>query len=111
MSNTGELEIRRYVPSDTDAVWDSHNRALIAIGAHSGNRQWGTDVRNIEAGYLTSSGEFLVGSLDGQLVGMGACDSQIATRADSNGCVSNPNVRGVDMGLSSCIGSRIGHVS
>jgi len=71
MGTTDELTVRRYLPSDAEAVWHLHNRALIAVGAHSGNGPWDTDVRNVEAEYLNTAGEFLAALLDGRIVAMG----------------------------------------
>ena len=66
------LEIRRYRPSDYDAVWELHNVALHAVNAHAGNGPWDDDLHQIERVYLANDGEFLVGILNGQLVAMGA---------------------------------------
>jgi hypothetical protein len=40
-------------------------------GAHLGNGPWDDDLHEIEAAYLRSGGEFLVGVLDGKVVAMG----------------------------------------
>lgn len=66
------LELRRFSPSDEEAVWDLHNIALQDTGAHRGNGPWDEDLRAIPDIYLEEGGEFLVGSLDGRLVAMGA---------------------------------------
>lgn len=72
MSDPKTLSIRRYIPSDADAVWHLHNLALDAVGAHGGNGPWDDDMRRIGEEYLDSGGEFLVGELDGRIVAMGA---------------------------------------
>jgi len=66
------LEVRRYRPADHGAIWDLHNLALSQVGAHAGNGPWDDDLHHIEAVYLHDHGEFLVGTLDGQIVAMGA---------------------------------------
>ncbi|HEV8043817.1 MAG TPA: GNAT family N-acetyltransferase [Rubrobacter sp.] len=68
----GGLCVRRYEPEDREAVWRLHNEALDEVGAHLGNGLWDEDLHEIEAAYLRSGGEFLVGVLDGRVVAMGA---------------------------------------
>ncbi len=48
------------------------NEALDDVGAHAGNGPWDDDLHHIEDVYLAAGGEFLVGTLDGQIVAMGA---------------------------------------
>jgi ribosomal protein S18 acetylase RimI-like enzyme len=67
-----KLIIRRYLSADHDAVWDLHNAALQDTGAHLGNGPWDDDLHRIEAAYLETGGEFLVGELGGWIVVMGA---------------------------------------
>jgi len=66
------LHIRRYRPADRDAVWELHNVALGAVGAHGGHGPFDDDLHHIEDVYLERGGEFLVGELDGRIVAMGA---------------------------------------
>ncbi|MDP9439258.1 MAG: GNAT family N-acetyltransferase [Actinomycetota bacterium] len=66
------LRIRRYEAGDREAVWRLHNEALDEVGAHLGNGAWDDDLHEIEAAYLKTGGEFLVGVLDGGVVAMGA---------------------------------------
>ena len=67
-----QFEIRRYVPTDHDAVWELHNEVLNDAGAHAGNGPWDDDLHDIEDVYLNADGEFLVGTLHGDIVAMGA---------------------------------------
>jgi GNAT superfamily N-acetyltransferase len=67
-----EFEIRRYRPSDHDAVWALHNLALNQVNAHGGNGPWDDDLHQVEHVYLLDGGEFLVGTAAGQVVAMGA---------------------------------------
>ena len=69
------LMIRRYLPSDREAVWNLHVYALEAVGARAKNPaayRFDADFDDIEGVYLSSGGEFLVGSLDDRIVAMGA---------------------------------------
>jgi ribosomal protein S18 acetylase RimI-like enzyme len=66
------LKIRKYQPSDKEAVWNLHNLALSQVGAHLGPGPWDDDFHNIEGIYLENDGEFLVGECDSQVVAMGA---------------------------------------
>jgi len=67
-----ELVIRRYEDTDRDAVWELHNLALYAVGAHVGNGPWDDDLHHVSEVYLDGRGEFLVGLLGGRVVAMGA---------------------------------------
>jgi GNAT superfamily N-acetyltransferase len=66
------LHLRRYLPSDHDAVWALHNLALAGTGAHLGNGAWDDDLHHIAEVYLDGTGEFLVGVVAGEVVAMGA---------------------------------------
>ena len=76
------MEVRRYVASDHDAVWDLHNIALNEVGAHVGSGPWDDDLHRIEATYLDAGGEFYVGTIDGRIVAMGALKRLTDTRAE-----------------------------
>ena len=66
------MKIRRFCSTDHDAVWELHNVALLQIGAHAGNGPWDDDLHRIEAEYVTTGGEFLVGIANGRIIAMGA---------------------------------------
>jgi ribosomal protein S18 acetylase RimI-like enzyme len=76
------FRIRRYRPCDHDAVWELHNLALEATGAHGGSGPWDDDLHHVEEAYLRSGGEFLVGTLDGRVVAMGALKRLTEERAE-----------------------------
>jgi len=63
--------IRTYRPGDKDKVWNLHEVALKATGAFLSG-EWNNDFKDIEGVYLENSGEFLVGTIDGEIVAMGA---------------------------------------
>ena len=69
---TQAIAIRRYRPGDREAVRDLHDAALNDVGAHLGTGPWDADLDAIESVYLENGGEFLVGVLGGEVVGMGA---------------------------------------
>ena len=66
------LEMRTYADGDHDAVWELHNLALDAVGAHAGHGPFDEDLHHIEETYLKAGGAFLVGVLEGRIVAMGA---------------------------------------
>ena len=66
------MNIRQYRSTDENAVWNLHNLALEATGAHAGNGPWDDDLKSIEEVYILSGGDFLVGELDGMVIAMGA---------------------------------------
>ena len=74
--------IRPYEPSDLDAVWELHNVALEATGAHLGNGPWDSDLKDIPNVYQRNQGCFLVGVLDGRIVAMGALRRTDPIRAE-----------------------------
>ena len=76
------MEIRRYIASDHDDVWDLHNVALNEVGAHAGNGPWDDDLHHIEAVYIEAGGEFYVGIIDGRIVAMGALKRLTDDRAE-----------------------------
>ncbi len=75
------LEIRRYQAADNPAVWELHHRALEATGAYFPGK-WNDDLDDIPNHYLQKSGEFLVGTVDGKIVAMGAFRKKSTTLAE-----------------------------
>ena len=66
------FEIRRFQDADQPAVVRLHHDALSPTGAHLGAGPWDADLDAIDDVYLQAAGEFLVGTLDGEVVAMGA---------------------------------------
>lgn len=68
------LQIRRYRPEDAREIRSLNFRALEEVGAYSSEiaDYLNRDLDDIESTYLKSGGEFLVGTLDGIVVAMGA---------------------------------------
>ena len=67
-----DLRVRRYHPDDRDRVRALHVAALKHAGAYFGAGAADEDLDRIEATYLDSGGEFLVGEADDRVVAMGA---------------------------------------
>jgi ribosomal protein S18 acetylase RimI-like enzyme len=76
------LNIRRYQPSDHDAVLNLHKTALLAAGAYIHNSPFDVDLGQIEAVYLNGHGEFLIGTLQDRVVAMGALRRTDPARAE-----------------------------
>ncbi len=53
-------------------MWRLHNLALRQVDAHPGSGQWDRDLHRIEAEYVATGGEFLVGVIGERVVAMGA---------------------------------------
>lgn len=66
------LHLRRFEQSDASSVQRLHDEGLRESGVHLGDGPWDDDLRSIPATYLADRGEFLVGTLDGDVVAMGA---------------------------------------
>ena len=92
------MEIRQYIASDHDAVWDLHNVALNEVGAHAGNGPWDDDLHRIEAEYLNAGGEFYVGTLDGRIVAMGALKRLTSTKAEICRMRVHPDLQRMGLG-------------
>jgi ribosomal protein S18 acetylase RimI-like enzyme len=75
------LEIRRYQAADNHAVVELHHLALEATGAYFPGK-WNDDLNDIQNHYLQNGGEFLVGTLDGKIVAMGAFRKKSITLAE-----------------------------
>lgn len=97
-TSTETLFIRRYEPADRAAVRDLHDEALHDVGAHLGDGAWDADLDEIEAVYLRSGGEFLVGTLDGGVVAMGALRRTSEKRAQVTRMRVAPGLQGRGMG-------------
>jgi ribosomal protein S18 acetylase RimI-like enzyme len=87
------LDLRRYQDGDHDAVWELHNLALHAVGAHAGNGAWDDDLHHIQEVYLDAGGEFLVGALAGRIVAIGALRRQDGITAELKRMRVNPGVQ------------------
>jgi ribosomal protein S18 acetylase RimI-like enzyme len=97
-TRTETLRIRRYQPTDRDAVRALHDEALNDIGAHLGRGPWDADLDEIESVYLQSGGEFFVGVLDERLVAMGALRRTSEGRAQITRMRVVPDLQGRGIG-------------
>ncbi|WP_166174868.1 GNAT family N-acetyltransferase [Rubrobacter tropicus] len=92
------LTIRRYRPGDREAVRNLHDEALNEVGAHLGSGPWDEDLDAIESVYLEGGGEFLVGTLEGKVVAMGALLRTSDERAQVTRMRVSPNLQGRGIG-------------
>lgn len=74
--------LRRYTPTDQQAVEHLHVFAIQQTGAYLGRGPWDDDIYSIEETYLKNQGEFLIGEYDGLLVAMGALKRTSSQRAE-----------------------------
>lgn len=74
--------VRRYEAADHEPVWQLHDVAMREAGIHLGEGHWYDDLQEIENVYLLNGGEFLVGTLDEEVVAMGALKKTAADRAE-----------------------------
>lgn len=65
------LTIRRYRRDDAERVWTVHELALRASPLEYVENAPDDDLENVTEEYLDSGGEFLVGILSGEIVGIG----------------------------------------
>lgn len=93
------LEIRRYRTQDLGAIVRLHDVAMRGAGIHLGEGAWYDDLREIEAAYLRDGGEFLVGTLGGEIVAMGAVKKTAANRAEIKYMRVAPQFQGRGFGL------------
>lgn len=66
-----DLTVRRYRPGDHRRVLALHEAAMRDVGAYIEGAPE-PDLEDVEDSYLDAGGEFLVGTLDGRIVAMGA---------------------------------------
>ena len=74
VTDPGSIEFRRFRGQDTDAVRNLHVVALRSARAFvemNDAVNWDSDLDNIDAVYLRSVGEFLVGVINGEMVALG----------------------------------------
>jgi ribosomal protein S18 acetylase RimI-like enzyme len=65
------MNIRRYLPEDSDRVYELHEEALRAVGGFIEEIPE-PDLEDVEQSYIDQGGEFLVGEIGGRIVAMGA---------------------------------------
>ena len=66
------LHLRRYEEADAPVVRRLHDEGLRELGVHAGDGPWDDDLGAVRANYNDRHGEFLVGTVDGDVVAMGA---------------------------------------
>jgi ribosomal protein S18 acetylase RimI-like enzyme len=76
------LELRRYEEADASRVRCLHDEGLRQMDANWGDGPWDDDLHSVRATYLDDRGEFLVGSVNGEIVAMGAVRRLSASTAE-----------------------------
>jgi ribosomal protein S18 acetylase RimI-like enzyme len=66
------MRIRRWEPSDADAVFELHVRSMKESDSYKGEGPWDDDMKDVDGVYFANGGEFLVGEEDGAIIAMGA---------------------------------------
>jgi len=82
METGGQLSIRRYRSEDFEAVWEMHFEGLDAVGTRIEDPSLDEDLGRIEEVYLAGGGEFLVGTVGGRTLAMGALKRTSGRRAE-----------------------------
>jgi len=91
------LVLKRYQSSDQEKVLQLHELALSQVGAYAGDGPWNDDLHHIEDVYL-QDGEFIVGLVEGELVGMGALKRTSVERAEIKRMRVHPNCQRQGLG-------------
>jgi GNAT superfamily N-acetyltransferase len=82
METGGQLSIRRYRSEDFEAVWEMHFEGLDAIGTRIEDPSLDEDLGRREEVYLAGGGAFLVGTVGGRTLAMGALKRTSGRRAE-----------------------------
>jgi ribosomal protein S18 acetylase RimI-like enzyme len=90
--------LRRYEPTDLEAVEYLHVYAIQQAGAYLGRGPWDDDIYAIEEAYLNNQGEFLIGEWDGKFVAMGALHRTSPERAAIKRMRTHPDYQGRGFG-------------
>jgi ribosomal protein S18 acetylase RimI-like enzyme len=90
--------LRRYEPTDLEAVEYLHVYAIQQAGAYLGRGHWDDDIYAIEEAYLNNQGEFLIGEWDGKFVAMGALHRTSPERAAIKRMRTHPDYQGRGFG-------------
>ena len=93
-----EIHIRRYEAADKETVRRLHDEALHEVGAHLGEGSWDDDLDDIGGIYLENDGEFLVGTLEDEIVVMGAFRETSPVTAGLTRMRVSPKVQGHGFG-------------
>ena len=89
-SDDGGLLLRRYRPEDREAVRELHYEGLDAVGACAEDPSLDEDLDRIGEVYLAGGGEFLVGTVGGRIVAMGALEGTSGRRAEAKRLPARP---------------------
>lgn len=66
------MEMRRYRSADYEAAWELHTNGIKQVGIDIEHGSWEADMHDIENHYIGGGGDFLVGTLDGDIIAIAA---------------------------------------
>jgi len=66
------LSIREYTREDSATVLELHKRGLEETESYVNDKRLDADLHDVEGTYLNDKGEFLIATIDNEIVGMGA---------------------------------------
>lgn len=93
------VTIRGYRESDSEEVWNLHERALKETNAFvAGHGEWDEDLKNIPEVYDNAGGAFVIAELEGRVVGMGALKRVDAETAELKRMRVQPEYQGKGLG-------------
>ena len=84
------LVLRRYEPSDLQAVWALHQLASQVAGVPTPEPYF-SDLHDVKSAFLNSGGEFVVGEYKGHIVAMGGLKRTAWDRAEIARMRVHPN--------------------
>ncbi len=92
------IQFRRYQSSDLEQVRHLHEAALRATDAFGAPGEWDRDLSDIEGHYLNNGGDFIVGTLDGEVVAMAAFRKLSEEAAEIKRMRVSPGLQGKGIG-------------
>lgn len=95
--SASKIQFRQFRSSDLPAVKNVHELALKAIDMYS-TGHWNDDLDDIAKNYLDSGGDFVVGTLDGHIVAIGAFKKLSASTAEVKRMRVLPEFQGQGIG-------------
>lgn len=95
--SASKIQFRQFRSSDLPAVKNVHELALKAIDMYS-TGHWNDDLDDIAKNYLDNGGDFVVGTLDGHIVAIGAFKKLSASTAEIKRMRVLPELQGQGIG-------------
>ena len=98
MKQAEKMIIREYIAGDREGVLDLHRLAMEAIGIYGHEPHWNEDLDTIETTYGGERGIFLVGTINGKIVAMGAYKRTAPGHAEIKRMRVMPGMQGKGLG-------------